>query len=163
MKRKAFSLVEMLIASSIISMILLFGISIISTISTTIYSGQTEMNGRTSLSDNIYYLTRELQSAEAIIVSADRKCIKVKQRGSSSYTLEYEIKDEYPVGYFTFKNKKMFAVDYENSYFEIDGKCISVGLAILKNNVAPNQIPQVINFYITPRSETVILEVDDET
>ena len=161
--RKGFTLVETLIASSIISMVLLVGIGIINAVSTTIYSGQTEMSGRISLSDNVYYLTRELQSAEAVLVSADGKRVKIKQRGSSGYSLEYEIKDEYPVGCFTFKDKKMFAVDYESSYFEIDGKGISIGLEILKDRVTPNQIPQITRFYVTPRSETIILEVENET
>ena len=161
--RKGFTLVETLIASSIISMILLVGIGIITSISTTIYKGQTEMSGRVSLSDNVYYLTRELQSAEAVLVSADGKRIKIKQRGSSDYSLEYEIKNEYPVGCFTFKDKKMFAVNYENSCFEINGKSISVRLAILKDNLTPNQVPQITRFYVTPRSETVELEVEHET
>jgi len=163
MRKTGFTLVEMLIASSIISMVCLIGISIISTVSTTIYSGQTEMSGRISLSDNVYFLTRELQSAEAVLVSADGKRIKIKQRGSSDYSLEYEIKNEYPVGYFTFKGKRMFAVDYENSIFEIDEKSISIELAILNNNLNPNQMPQVTSFYVTPRSETVLLEVENET
>lgn len=163
MRKTGFTLVEMLIASSIISMVCLIGISIISTVSTTIYSGQTEMSGRISLSDNVYFLTRELQSAEAVLVSADGKRIKIKQRGSSDYSLEYEIKNEYPVGYFTFKGKSMFAVDYESSVFVIDEKSISVELALLKDSITPNQMPQITSFYVTPRSETVVLEVENET
>jgi prepilin-type N-terminal cleavage/methylation domain-containing protein len=161
--KSGFTLVETLIVSSIMGMVLLIGSGIVSAVSSTIYNGQTESSGRISLSDNIYYLTRELQSAEAVTVSADGKLLKIKQRGSSDYSLEYEIKENYPVSYFCFKDKNMFAVDYESSLFAIDGKSISVKLAIFKNNAEPNQMPQITTVYVTPRSETAILEVENET
>lgn len=157
MIKKGFTLVEVMIASTIMAMILLVGIGIISAVNRTIFDGQTETRGRTNLSDNIYYLTRELQSAEAVLVSADGKLLKIKQLGSSDYSLIYEIRKDYPVSAFCFKDKKMFAIDYDKSQFNIDGTSIVLTLAILKSETAPNQTPQVTKFYVTPRCETAIL------
>lgn len=155
-KKKAFTLVEVLIASSILSFILLVGISIMVLINTTLYDGQIESSNRINLTDNIYYITREIQSAEKIIVSD--KTLKIKQLGSSGFSLEYTLTDDHPFGKLNFKGKKMLDLDYSKSKFSVNGNSIKIELAILKNNLDFKQNPQIVVFDVTPRSEGALIE-----
>ena len=148
-KKRAFTIVEVLIASSILSFILLVGISIMALISTTLYDGQIESSNRISLTDNIYYITREIQTAEKIIVKD--KTLKIKQLGSSDFSLEYTITDGYPFGNLDFKGKKMLDLEYSKSKFGLNGKSIKIELAILKNNMDFKQQPQIVVLDVTPR------------
>jgi len=155
-KKRAFTIVEILIASSILSFILLVGISIMALISTTLYDGQIESGNRISITDNIYYITREIQSAEKIIVTD--KTLKIKQFGSSDFSLEYTMTDGYPFGNLDFKGKKMLDLDYSKSKFSLNGKSIKIELAILKNNLDFKQQSQIVVFDVTPRSEGALIE-----
>jgi prepilin-type N-terminal cleavage/methylation domain-containing protein len=150
--KKGFTLVEVLVASSILGMVLLSAVSVLSFISSTLYDGQTEYRNRNSLTDNIYYITREIQSAEGLRVSADGKTLKIKQRGISGYTFEYTFTDGLPTGSFNFKSKKMMDIDYEQSKFEITGGKIKIILAIYKNNLGFKAKPQTVEFEVAPRS-----------
>jgi len=155
-KKKAFTLVEVLIASSILSFVLLVGISIMVLINTTLYDGQIESSNRINLTDNIYYITREIQSAEKIIVSD--KTLKIKQLGSSGFSLEYTLTDDYPFGKLNFKGKRMLDLDYSKSKFSLNGNSIKIELAILRNNLDFKQNPQIVVFDVTPRSEGALIE-----
>ena len=155
-KKKAFTLVEVLISSGILSFIFLVGISIMVLISTTLYGGQIESSNRISLTDNIYYITREIQSAEKIIVRD--KTLKIKQLGSSDFSLEYTITDGYPFGNLDFKGKNMLDLNYSKSKFSLNRKSIKIELAILKNNLDFKQQPQIVVIEVTPRSEGALIE-----
>ena len=54
MKKKAFTLLEVLFASSIFSMILVIGLSVISMMSSSLYDGQTEETNRSEFNDIIF-------------------------------------------------------------------------------------------------------------
>ena len=99
MKKKAFTLLEVLFASSIFSMILVIGLSVISMMSSSLYDGQTEETNRSEFNDIIFYLTREIQSAEKIKIEDDGKTVKIKQHGTDGYNMRYSWVDDYPAGY----------------------------------------------------------------
>ena len=154
-KKRGFTLVETLFAFTILGMVAAIGLSAMSGISTILYEGQTESRNRRILSDNIFYITREIQSAEAVMLSADGKVMKIKQHGSGGFTLEYEIRDGSPTGTFNFKGKKMFDVDYEQSCFLCENERICLKLAVYKNNLSYNQTPQVYTLEVAPRTEVL--------
>ena len=70
-KKRCFTIVEVLTASSILLVVVTAGISLLLLINTLLYDGQIESYNRTSLNDTIFYLTREIQSAECVIISSD--------------------------------------------------------------------------------------------
>lgn len=159
MRKKAFTLPEILIASGIMMLVLLIGVGVMQAVSSTIYNGQTENRNRTSLSDNIYYMSREIQSAESIKISYDKKVLEIKQRGSSNY-LKYEIKEDNPTSYLCFQSKKMLDLDFGKSSFDTNGENVTVTLAVIKNDKEQKQIPQIQTFHITPRSDKCSMEVE---
>jgi len=159
MKRKGFTLIEVLIASFIMSMILITGMSVMQMMTATLYDGQTESHNRINLTDNIYYMTREIQSAESIHVSPDCKTLKIKQRGSSGYNLEYSIANGAPVGTLNFKSKAMLHLNYDQSKFELSGKMVKITLAVYKTNLDYKAKPQMVFFEALPRSSAIDLEV----
>lgn len=95
MKKKAFTLLEVLFASSIFSMILVIGLSVISMMSSSLYDGQTEETNRSEFNDIIFYLTREIQSAEKIKIEDDGKTVMIKQHGTDGYSIRYSLVDDY--------------------------------------------------------------------
>ena len=104
----------------------------------------------------MFYLTREIQSAEGVRISESGKKIEIKQNGSSEYSMCYEIKEDYPTDKLTFKNKKMIDVVFAESKFEhIDGKII-VTLSVVKNSTDVNQRGKIMRFEAVPRTEAVI-------
>lgn len=157
--RRGFTIFETLIATAVMSMILLAGVSVMKMMTAALYDGQTESRGRISLSDNIYYMTREIQSAESIQISADCKTLKIKQRGSSGYCIAYIITDGVPAGSLNFQSKTMVYLDYGQSRFEFSGNRVKITLAIYKTNLDYQAKPQVITFEALPRSHDVDLEV----
>lgn len=162
MKRKqCFTIVEVLTASSILLVVITAGISLLLLINTLLYDGQIESDNRTSLNDTIFYLTREIQSAEGVIISSDGKEMKIKQRGSEDYSLRYTITGNYPVDYLAFKGKRLIDIECDGSGFSFDGKAVVVKLQILKNNIHLNQVPQEVCFEIVPRSNSVVMEIND--
>ncbi|MDD4700531.1 MAG: hypothetical protein PHV07_09845 [Oscillospiraceae bacterium] len=159
MKRKAFTLPEILISGCIMTFVMLIGIGIMGAVSKTVFNGQTESKNRISFSDNIYYLSREIQSAEKIKISYDKKILQIKQQGSSNY-LKYEIKNDTPTSFLSFQGKKMFNVDYDKSSFDKNGMSVIVTLSVLKNDRESKQTPQPEVVHITPRSGNSIVEVE---
>lgn len=160
-RKKGFTLIEVLVAGSIMSMAVMAGISIMVLCSSTLFAGQLETGNRAKLYDNIYYITREVQSAEGIRVSSDGKKLQIKQIGSSGYNLEYSIQNRTPTAELRFNDKKILDVVYEKCRFSIEGNSIKLDLALYKNNLDFNQIPEIVSFEITPRSHDTILEVGD--
>lgn len=161
MGKKAFTLVEVLFASGILSMVITIGISVLFLMNSTLYDGQIESTNRSNLNDMIYYMTREIQSAEGIKISGDGKTLKIKQRGGDDYSLIYKITDNYPVDYLSFKDKRLIDLDYAASGFAYEGGRVKVTLAIYKNNVKASRISQEFGFEVYPRSALVLLEVSD--
>ena len=146
-------------ASGILAMVFTVGIAILFLVSSTVYDGQIETNQRNNLYENIYYITREIQSAEGIKISADSKTLSIKQRGSSDYSLIYKIMQEYPVDYLSFKSKKILFLNYTKSNFSFDGNCVKINLAIVKNGVRVNQVPTEMCFNILARIDNLAMEV----
>ncbi len=161
MKKRGFTLVEVLVASTIMGTILIASTSVMALITHMLYSGQTERQSRLSLSDNIYYLTREIQSAEEIKISADGKTLKIKQLGHSSYSIEYMIIDSYPTGELLFKDKKMLYIDYFQSKFEATHSNVKISLVVYKDNLNEHKISQKLELEISPRSKGARVQVED--
>jgi len=160
-KKRCFTIVEVLIASSILLVVITAGISLLLLINTLLYDSQIESSNRMSLNDTIFYLTREIQSAEGVIISNDGKEMKIKQRGSEDYSLTYTITENYPVDYLAFKGKRLVDIDCDGSSFSFSGKGVVITLQIVKNNIQLNQSPQEVRFEVTPRSDSVVLEIND--
>lgn len=158
MKKKAFTLVETLFASSIFSMILVIGLSVISMMTVSLYDGQVEETNRSEFNDIIFYLTREIQSAEEIKIEDSGKRILIKQHGSDGYNLDYAFVNDYPTGFLSFKNRKMIDVDYDESKFSIEGDCVKAEISVLKNSVEPGQRGKIMSLNIRPRSAVVMEE-----
>ncbi|NLB80088.1 MAG: hypothetical protein GX800_00390, partial [Clostridiaceae bacterium] len=125
------------------------------------FDSQIESSNRTNLNDTIFYLTREIQSAEGVIISSNGKKMKINQRGSEDYSLGYTITENYPVDYLAFKGKRLINIEYDGSSFSFSSKGIVVTLQIVKNNIELNQSPQEICFEVAPRSESVVLKIID--
>lgn len=156
-KKKGFTLPEVLLACTMIAVIMLSSISVIAMMSGSLFTSQIESENRLSLSETVFYLTREIQSAEGVKISESGKKLEIKQHGSGDYDLCYEIKEDYPTGQLAFKNKKMLDVDYADSKFEaVEGKVI-ITLSVLENNTDVNQRGKPMKFEAVPRAEAVIL------
>ena len=156
-KKKAFTLPEVLLACTILSVITLSAVIVMGMMSGSLFTSQIESENRTSLSESVFYLTREIQSAEGVRISESGKKLQIKEHGSSGYNLCYEIKEDYPTGKLTFKNKKMLDVDFAESSFETtDGKVV-ITLSVLKNSTDVNQRGKSMVIEVTPRAEAVIM------
>ncbi len=151
-KKEAFMLTETLISSGIFSMIALIGISVISLITFTLFSGQTESTNRSNLNETIFYLTREVQSAEGIRITEDGKCLEIKGRGRSGYNLKYSISEGYPSDYLAFNNKRLFDIDAETSRFCFENGLLRIELGTVKNNIEVNQREMPFVVTVKPRS-----------
>ena len=156
MKKRAFSLLEVLFASSIFSMILVIGMSVVSMMSESLFDGQKEETNRSEFNDIVFYLTREIQSAEKIKIEDDGKTIKIKQHGTDGYNLEYSFIEHYPTGYMSFNDRKIIDIDYAESLFQIDGNCVNVKISVVKNSIEPGQRGRKMSFKIMPRSNAVM-------
>ena len=160
-KKRCFTIVEVLIASSILLVVITAGISLLLLINTLLFDSQIESSNRMSLNDTTFYLTREIQSAEGVVISSDGKDMKIKQRGSEDYSLTYTITENYPVDYLDFKDKRLIDIEYDGSGFSFSDKGIVITLQIVKNNIELNQMPQEVCFEVTPRSDSVVMEIYD--
>lgn len=156
MRKRGFTVVEVLMACFILSFIIILSISIMAMINKTLYDGQTENQNRSSLSDNIFFITREIQSAEKILLT--EKSLKIKQLGVDGYNLEYTITDSEPFGSLNFKGKKMLDLDYDKSKFAIGDNSVRIELAVVKNNLDYKQVAKTISFNVAVRSEGVLIE-----
>lgn len=148
-------------ASSILLVVITAGISLLLLINTLLYDSQIESSNRMSLNDTIFYLTREIQSAEGVIISSNGKEMKIKQRGSEDYSLVYTITENYPVDYLAFKGKRLIDIECDGSGFSFNSKSIVVTLQIVKNNIELKQTPQEICFEVTPRSNSVVMKINN--
>ncbi|NCU32085.1 MAG: hypothetical protein EOM23_03950 [Candidatus Moranbacteria bacterium] len=160
-RKKAFTLIEVLMSSGILLMVVGIGISILHLMSLTLYEGQIETANKSSLNDTVYYISREIQSAQGIKITEDGKNLKIMQRGSEDYNLVYTVTKNYPVGYLAFKEKRLLDLEYETSGFSYENGRVKIAFSVYKNNIKVNQIPQDIFFEILPRSESVVMEVTD--
>lgn len=158
MKKKAFTLVETLFAGSICSMIMVIGLSVISMMTSSLYDGQIEETNRSEFNDIIFYLTREIQSAEAIKIEDEGKRILIKQHGAGGYDLDYAFVEDYPTDYLSFDGKKMIDIDYDESRFCIDGDCVKAEISVLKNSVEPGQKGKKMSLEIRPRCDAMMEE-----
>lgn len=151
-KVKAFTLVETLLAAGIFGMIVVMGMSIASLVSWTLYTGQTEEVNRTNLNETVYYLTREIQSAEAVKVTDDGKTLEIKERGSSGYNLKYSFVENYPSDYLAFRDKRLLDIKADESRFYFENHTVKATIRVLKNDLDVNQKGRVVNLTIQPRS-----------
>ena len=158
MKKKAFTLLEVLFASSIFSMILVIGLSVISMMSSSLYDGQIEETNRSEFNDIIFYLTREIQSAEMIKIEDDGKTVMIKQHGTDGYNMRYSLVDDYPAGYMSFNDKKIIDIDYDESKFYLDSDCVNVEISVVKNSIVPGQRGRKMSLKIMPRSNAILEE-----
>ena len=136
MKRKrAFTLVETLMSSAIFGMLAVIGLSAATLVSWTLFTGQAEGTNRSTLNETVYFITREVQSAEGIKISNSGKCLEIKERGSSGYNLMYSIVEEYPADYLAFKGKRLIDIDAEASNFYFEDELLKICLGTVKNNI----------------------------
>ena len=154
-KKSAFTLVETLFSSAIFGMLAVIGLSAVVLISWTLFTGQTEGTNRTTLNETVYYITREVQSAEGIRISDDGKCLEIKERGSSGYNLKYSIVESYPVDYLAFKDKRLIDIDADESEFLFEDGLLKLSLGTVKNDVEENQQKRDFEISILPRSNCI--------
>ena len=154
-KKSAFTLVETLFSSAIFGMLAVIGLSAVVLISWTLFTGQTEGTNRTTLNETVYYITREVQSAEGIRISDDGKCLEIKERGSSGYNLKYSIVESYPVDYLAFKDKRLIDIDADESEFLFEDGLLKLNLGTVKNDVEENQRKRDFEISILPRSNCI--------
>lgn len=150
-KKHAFTIVETLMSAGIFSMIIVMGISIAALITWLLFTGQTEYVNRADLNETIYYITREIQSAESVKISMSGKIIEIKERGSSDYNLRYSLVENYPVDYLAFNDKRLLDIDNDNSRFCTENGMIKIQLSIVKNNIETNQRGKEIEIAVKPR------------
>ena len=152
-KKRAFTLVETLMSSGIFGMIMVMGLSIVTLVTWLLFSGQIESTNRSDLNETMYYMVREIQSAEAVRLTDDGKTIEIKERGSSGYNLKYSMVENYPVDYLAFKDKRLLDIDADNSVFLLENGLVKMKLTIVKNNLETNQQGRQIEIAVKPRCE----------
>ena len=158
-KKSAYTIIEILFSSTIFGMLAVIGLSAVTLISWTLFTGQTEGTNRTTLNETVYYITREVQSAEGIRISDGGKCLEIKERGSSGYNLKYSIVESYPADYLAFKDKRLIDIDADESEFLIEDGLLKLNLGIVKNDVEENQRKRDFEISVLPRSNC-IKEID---
>ncbi len=129
MKKKAFTLVETLIASLILSMIGIICVSQIQLMSYTLYDSQKESSDRSGLNEFIFYITREIESAKRLKVSADGKTLKIQETGHDDFNLAYSVNEGYPRDELLLNGTKILDIDYENSSFLKDGNMVIISVS----------------------------------
>ena len=154
-KKKGFTLVETLISSGIFGMIAAIGISVISLITFTLFSGQIESSNRSNINETVYYLTREVQSAEEIRITESGKCLEIKERGQSGFNLTYSIVENYPTDYLAFKGKRLLDIDAEASGFYLENGVLRVEIGAVNNNIETNQRKKAFVFTVKPRASWI--------
>lgn len=123
--KAAFTITEVLVATISISLIITMCCAMMSTMSSTVVSEYNNVDNRDALYSNLSYITREIQSAEAVKLSNGGKKISIRQKGTDfdEYTVNYEIKDGEPFGglYISGRSggdgKKIMDLDYTGSSF----------------------------------------------
>lgn len=158
-KKSAYTIIEMLFSSTIFGMLAVIGLSAVTLVSWTLFTGQTEGTNRTTLNETVYYITREVQSAEGIRISDDGKCLEIKERGSSGYNLKYSIVESYPADYLAFKDKILIDIDADESEFLFEDGLLKLNFGIVKNDIEENQRKRDFEISVLPRSNC-IKEID---
>lgn len=154
-KNKGFTIVEILFSSTIFGMLAVIGLSAATLTSWTLFTGQTESTNRTTLNETVFFITREVQSAEGIRITDEGKCLEIKEYGSSGYNLKYTIVKSDPVDYLAFKDKRLMDIDAEESEFVIEDDLLKLKLGTVKNDVEVNQRKKDFEITISPRSNCV--------
>ena len=154
-KKQGFTIVEMLFSAMIFGMLAVIGLSAVSLISWTLFTGQTEGTNRTTLNETVYFITREVQSAEGIRITEGGKCLEIKERGKSDYNLKYSIVESYPADYLAFKDKRLLDIDASESEFLFEDGLLKLNLGTVKNSVETNQRKKDFEISILPRSNCV--------
>ena len=154
-KKSAYTIIEMLFSSTIFGMLAVIGLSAVTLISWTLFTGQTEGTNRTTLNETVYYITREVQSAEGIRISDGGKCLEIKERGSSGYNLKYSIVESYPADYLAFKDKRLIDIDADESEFLFEDGLLKLNLGTVKYDVEENQRKRDFEISILPRSNCI--------
>ena len=158
-KKSAYTIIEMLFSSTIFGMLAVIGLSAVTLVSWTLFTGQTEGTNRTTLNETVYYITREVQSAEGIRISDDGKCLEIKERGSSGYNLKYSIVESYPADYLAFNDKRLIDIDADESEFLFEDGLLKLNFGIVKNDIEENQRKRDFEISVLPRSNC-IKEID---
>ena len=150
-KKTAFTLIETIFAGGISAMIITIGMSVIGLMTFSLYTGQLENTYRSDLNSCIFYLSREIQSAESVIISDSGKKIEIKQHGNGK-EIEYSFKEDYPTGFLEYEGKKLIAVKYDDCRFSVSNNKVNIDIAVVGNNTELNQKPRVLSYEVIPRS-----------
>lgn len=153
--KRAFTIAETLLSVGVISMLVAIGLSVIFMMTSTLYDGQTEETNRSSLSGCIFYLTREIQSAEMIRIYDGGKSLEIKEVGADGYNLRYTFEKGYPTDGFCFKGKKMFDIAFDESIFEKVGNSVKITIMTVKNSTETNQSRTPFEITVSPRNNAV--------
>ena len=140
---------------SIFGMIAVIGMSIIGVMTFNVFNGQTESTNRSNLNETVFYITREVQSAEGIRITDGGKNLEIKERGSSGYNLKYSLVNSYPEGYIAFKDKRLFDIDADKSGFYLENGLLKIKLGIVNNNTETDQIAKDFEISVLPRSDCI--------
>ena len=154
-KKRAFTLVETMFSSAIFGMIAVIGISAVALISWSLFTGQSEATNRSSFNETVYFITREVQSAEGIRITDAGKSLEIKERGSTRYNLKYTITESYPTDYLAFKDKKLLDIEAQKSEFIFEDGILKISLGTVKNDVEVNQREKIFEVSILPRSNCI--------
>ena len=153
-KKQAFTVIETIFAGVISAMIITIGMSVIGLMTFSLYTGQLENTYRSDLNSCIFYLSREIQSAESVIISDSGKKIKIKQHGNGK-KIEYSFKEDYPTGFLEYDGKKLIAVKYDDCLFSLSNNKVKIDIAIVGNNIEATQRPRILSYEFIPRSVNV--------
>ena len=151
-KKRAFTIVENLFSSTIFGMLAVMGLSAVILISWTLFAGQTEGTNRTTLNETVYYITREVQSAEAVRITDAGKCLEIQERGRADYNLKYSIVESYPADYLAFGDRRLLDIDAGDSKFIFEDGLLKLNIEAVKNSLEPNQKGKSFEISILPRS-----------
>lgn len=153
--KKGFTIIELIISIAVSCSVVAVILSVSYIITHTLYTGQISMQSRSDISYYMFYLTREIQSAEKIKISDKR--LQIMQAGDSDYTLDYKIVENSEFDELVLNNKKIAVINYDESIFSEDDGIIKINLAVLDNNVDYNGIERMVTFSVSPRTENVII------
>lgn len=156
MYNKGFTLMETIISLVILAAITLIIMPLTYETTHMVYTSQIEVQERNDISYYIFYLTREIQSAEKIKISD--KELQIMQTGDNDYTLKYCIKENGEFDELYLNDKKLAVVDYDKCFFKTNDKCITVALAVPENNIDYGSIQRMITFSVFPRKDKVIVQ-----
>lgn len=153
--KKAFTIAETLLSVGVMSMLAAIGLSVTVMMTSSLYDGQTEETNRSNLSGCIFYLTREIQSAEMIHIFDGGKGLEIKEEGADGYNIQYTFEKGYPTDSFCFGGRRMFDVEYAGSRFERLGNSVKITIKTVKNSTETNQRSTPFELIVSPRNDAV--------